>query len=295
MITSLAASFFASRKCVLASFKNLHAGQRCFVMGNGPSLNKMNLSLFRNEIVFGLNSCYLLFPKIEWRPTYWVCIDTRVLPDQASRFVAMHEEYPQIKMFMPSILLKHPERTLKAVTPLLIPRGANRYYFREKPWRSPLPDGAFSTDMSEFLVSGYTVSITALQIAVYMGFNPIYLIGCDTAYKIPDSARQHGPEVAQSRPGLQPGPRVPMYVTGTANDDPNHFDPTYFGTGREYHAPNVEKMLWHYEQAKAVTEARGINIVNATVGGNLEVFPRIDYLELFCPASRALDRERSST
>jgi hypothetical protein len=281
MMISLAARLFASRRPVLASFRNLHAGQRCFVMGNGPSLNNMELSLFKDEIVFGSNSCYLLFPRIEWRPTYWVCIDTRVLPDQAGRFVAMHEECPQIKMFMPSILLRHPERKVKAITSRLIPRAANRYYFREKPWQHPLPEGAFSMDMSRFLVSGYTVSITALQIAAYMGFNPIYLIGCDTSYAIPDSARQHGAEIASNRPGSKTEHKVPMYITGTADDDPNHFDPTYFGAGREYHAPNVEKMIWHYEQARAATEARGIRIVNATVGGKLEVFPRVDYAKLF--------------
>ena len=38
----------------LAALKDIHKGQRCFIMGNGPSLKNTDLSKLRNEITFGL-------------------------------------------------------------------------------------------------------------------------------------------------------------------------------------------------------------------------------------------------
>ena len=50
-------------------------------MGNGPSLNKMDLSLFKSEYVWASNRAYLLFDRIKWRPSYYVAVDKRVIPD----------------------------------------------------------------------------------------------------------------------------------------------------------------------------------------------------------------------
>lgn len=269
-------------EAILASLKNKHRGQRCFIMGNGPSLNLMDLSLFEDEIVFGLNACYLLFPRIKWHPTYWTCVDTRVLPDQADKFIAMHKECPNLKMFIPDVLPELTQDGIKTtVTTDVIPEGPNRYYFHRDGIRQPFPSGTFSTDISRRVVAGKTVAIAALQIAFYMGFNPIYLIGCDTDYVIPESVRQYGPDVLASPPDSKINVRTQYYLEGLADDDPNHFDPSYFGKGRKYHVPNVEKMIWHYEQAKAVLDPLGVEVINATVGGKLEVFPRVDYKTLF--------------
>ena len=40
-------------------------------------------------------------------------------------------------------------------------------------------------------------------------------------------------------------------------------------------------MIQHYAWAREAFAPRGVNIVNATVGGKLEVFPRVDYDGLF--------------
>ncbi|WKZ52789.1 MAG: hypothetical protein QY329_08615 [Anaerolineales bacterium] len=63
--------------------------------------------------------------------------------------------------------------------------------------------------------------------------------------------------------------------------DLNHFDPRYFGAGKKWHEPHVERMIFHYEQAKKVCDEINVQVFNATIGGNLEVFPRVNYQELF--------------
>ena len=39
---------------------NVHRGQRCFIVGNGPSLNQTDLSLLRGEYTFTTNRAYLI-------------------------------------------------------------------------------------------------------------------------------------------------------------------------------------------------------------------------------------------
>src|SRR5699024_10081487 len=57
----------------LARFAGRHAGQRCFIIGNGPSLAKMDLGPLRGEVTFGMNRIYLLRDKIGFLPTYFAC------------------------------------------------------------------------------------------------------------------------------------------------------------------------------------------------------------------------------
>jgi len=57
--------------------------------------------------------------------------------------------------------------------------------------------------------------------------------------------------------------------------------PNYFGKNVKWHDPGVERMIENYQSAKIVCDRLGIEVINATVGGNLEVFPRVNYLDLF--------------
>ncbi len=266
----------------LTPFKDLHKGRRCFIMGNGPSLNKMDLELLKDDIVFGMNSCFLLFDRISWRPKYWVCIDTQVIPDRARAFRKMHEECPEMVMFLPNLLVEHQPGGDITLTTKFVPQGKNRHFFRQKPHSEPLPCGAFSEDINDYVVTAYTVSITALQIAYYMGFDPAYLIGCDTSYAVLDSVKREGAKVSIGRPGTDEARKqMEAFLTSTRDDDPNHFDPRYFGKGRKWHAPCPDKMIWHYEQVAAFAKKRGWTVKNATVEGALEVFERVQFESLF--------------
>lgn len=65
----------------IRSLQNRYRGQRLFVLGNGPSLNRQDLSKLENEYTFCFNKIYLLFDRISWRPTFYTTIDWRVTPD----------------------------------------------------------------------------------------------------------------------------------------------------------------------------------------------------------------------
>ncbi len=268
-------------------FKGKHHGQRCFVMGNGPSLNKMDLSKLDGEILFGCNSIFLLFNRVNWRPTYYTCVDSRVLPDRAVEIDKMLRDNPSIEAFFPTEIREYTGDLKRTLVRTLIPSGDGRNFTTEKRQsHDNLPFSMFSVDANKGLVQPFTVAITMLQLAVYMGFDEIYLIGCDTSYVIPENVEKEG-VTSKGKLGLA--------LTSTENNDPNHFDPTYFGKGRKWHDPQTDKMIEHYGFAKAVAESLDINILNATVGGNLEVFERVDFNNLFMQSSEEFQRIKPLT
>jgi hypothetical protein len=261
----------------LSRFRGIHTNQRCFVMGNGPSLNKMDLELLKGEIVFCCNSAFLLFDRVSWRPRYFTCVDSRVLLDRVRDIVNMLDTHPDIVAFFPSVIGLHDGSNKEFDCRDVIPTHANRYYFKETyNFVSDSPRSMFSLDVDQYVVQPYTVSITMLQLAAYMGFKEIFLIGCDTDYKVADTVKQEGRTVNG----------VGLLLTSTKDDDANHFDPRYFGKGREWHNPQVGKMIEHHEWALKALEQTPTRVFNATVGGRLEVYPRVSFESLFKSAVR---------
>jgi hypothetical protein len=227
-------------------------------MGNGPSLNQMDLDLFENEFVWASNKCYLLFNRVSWKPSFYVAVDKRVVPDIKEKINEMVLDLPETIFFFPV--------QFRIKCNLL--SGSNVYWYREIDYqKSPEYQDMFTVDASKWISNVKTVTIAALQLAVYLGFNPIYLIGCDTSYSIPQSVQLENND--------------PNLFVSTHNDDPNHFDPSYFGKKNKWHAPHPELMIFHYKQAKKVCDKLRIEVFNASIGGKLEVFPRINYKDLF--------------
>ena len=94
------------------------------------------------------------------------------------------------------------------------------------------------------------------------------MIGFDHNYIIPESAKVYNK-------------RSSGFDIISTEDDPNHFDKSYFGKGYRWHDPNVERMEVGFKKAKEHIEANGRKVFNATAGGNLHVFERKNYNEIF--------------
>ncbi len=228
----------------LAEFKDIHRGRRCFVVGNGPSLNAMDLSPLDHEITFGMNCIFLGFERFGFRPTYYTVEDVFVAEDNSR---AINELTGMVK-FLP-LDLAH-----------CLADGPETCWVNFTRLYKPYPQ--FSDNAAAQVFWGSTVTYLALQLAYWMGCEPIYLIGVDFDYKVPGYAE--GTEEITSR-----------------EDDVNHFHPAYFGPGKRWHHPRLDRVLPSYEKAQEFVTARGRRIVNATAGGKLNVFPRADYASLF--------------
>lgn len=228
--------------------KDKHKNQRCFIIGNGPSLNSIDLTLLKNEITFGVNAIYTNHEKMGFYPTYYTVEDIFVAEDRAEEI----NKYNHSTKFFGNYL----NYCLKPDSNTIWMNVQFKYDDRTK-----LP--TFSKNALRKLWTGGTVSYLNIQLAFYMGFKEVYLVGFDHSYVIPDHAEVEGCDILST------------------GDDVNHFNKDYFGKGKRWHDPMVDRMEKSYIRSKQVFEQNGRHIYNATEGGKLEVFERRNYSDLF--------------
>jgi len=100
----------------------------------------------------------------------------------------------------------------------------------------------------------------ALQLAYHMGFNEVILVGVDHNFTTKGLANT---------------------TIISDGDDPNHFASNYFGKGFKWQLPDLEGSERAYRLAKDAYEKVGKRIIDATIGGKLTIFPKVDYIGLF--------------
>lgn len=238
---------FTNERNIL-NYKNIHSNQRCFIIGNGPSLNNLDLSKLKDEITFGVNAIYTNYLNMGFYPTYYVLEDRLVAEDRADEINQYKESIKFIGNHL-SYCIQSDEKTIWLNTIM--------------DYRNYPNFPKFSKNILRKVWVGGTVTYQCLQLAYYMGFHEVYLIGFDHYYLIPESVEVHGTELTSTK------------------DDQNHFSKDYFGKGKRWHNPRVDRMELAYEKAKYYFENDGRKILNATSGGRLEVFPRVSYKDLF--------------
>lgn len=225
--------WFAAHRPRLEHFRDLHAGEKCFIIGNGPSLNRMDLSLLDDVVCFGLNKIYLIFERSGLKIDYHAVVNPLVIEQ------ARHE-----------------------IERLDCPKFVSYWGSRANPVRGPhaytlLTDGefCFQGDVSKPIHEGHTVTFVALQLAFFMGFTEVFLIGVDHNFQ------------ASGKPNEK------QHMAGA---DPNHFDPDYF-RGQQWHLPDLEASELAYRMASFHYRRHGRAIYDATVDGKLDVFPKLSY------------------
>ncbi|MFJ7728151.1 6-hydroxymethylpterin diphosphokinase MptE-like protein [Neobacillus sp. NPDC097160] len=218
----------------LRKIKNKHKGERCFIVATGPSLTIEDLEKLKNEVSFSMNSICLAFDETDWRPTYYGIQDIAVFKkfkqyienlNVECKFIGdtifKKENIPDDHFIFPLNLLNHNHQHRK-------------YYTK------------FSNDAFAVVYDGYTITYSLIQLAVYMGFEEIYLLGTDCNYS--SNMNHHF-------------------------KDYDHMDPSFLLAG--------DKMICAYKEAKKYADCNNIKIYNATRGGMLEVFDRVNLDNVF--------------
>jgi hypothetical protein len=226
-------------KANLEAWRDRFAGERCFIVGNGPSLRKTDLSKLDNEFTIGMNRIYLAFDEYQFKTSCLVSVNDLVL-----------------------------EQCYQDIQALEIPKFVSwraRKYFDAKPnlmfldTDYTLPEN-FSGDATGRLFEGFTVTYISLQLAFFMGFKTAILIGVDHNFATKGPANQ---------------------VVTSEGDDPNHFAANYFGKGFRWQLPDLEGSERAYQMAKQAYLSDGREILDATVEGKLDIFPKVDFNSLF--------------
>lgn len=226
----------------LTALKDIHKGKRAFVIGNGPSLKQTDLSKLKNEITFGTNRIYLAFPELGFTTTY-ICVTNDLVVEQfVNDFIALQ---------VPQFIAWRSHRHYNLQSP-----NSNLPTFIYTTYTGP----KFSTDVRYRIWEGATVTNLALQLAYHMGVQKAILIGVDHNFASKGDANK---------------------TVVSEGDDPNHFMPNYFGRGVKWQLPDLDTSEVGYIMAREAYQKAGREVLDATVGGKLTVFPKVEYERLF--------------
>ena len=231
--------YYASGEILkLLDYKNIHRGERCFIIGNGPSLTIHDLELLSNEITFAANGIFRMFEDTQWRPTYYIVSDSDVAATNIEGISKVKCRQKFIEMRSMAYRDQIKECVFICTDPTFI---VNIYNINPH----------IQEDITKYLSNGGSVMFTIIQLALYMGFTEMYLIGQDFSmpYYKDRFGLPHKTETTVTHAGKINAPfkRIYLYRDTMLNA---------FTTSRQY------------------CEAHGVKIINASRGGKLEVFER---------------------
>lgn len=221
---------------MIQQFKDIHKGQTALIVGNGPSLDKTPLMELAGKYpTFAANKIYDSAAHPQLIPNYWTCIDDLMLTDCVPW------------------LISHPEFISERFVPRHIPLAKSHGL-------KTVVEVGFSIDASECVYLGGTVTYVNLQLAKYMGFETVLLVGVDHSY--PKAG-------TEGRPGSK------MIADGA---DPDHFQSkggAYFSPGKLYNRPELGAVEKHFfPLAKKAFDGR---VFNLTPGSAERVFDKQDW------------------
>ena len=224
-------SGLAQTERILGPLKDAYLGKRVVLMGNGPSLRQTDWSLLEDEYTIGLNRIYLLHPEMGFYPSFYVCVNALVIDQFATDILGI-----------PSVKLIDWEAASKLEG---LPEDAACI--------PSLPTHRFRPDIRRGWHTGGTVTFPAMQLAYYLGFRRVILIGVDHRFQSAGPANK---------------------VVESEGEDPDHCHPDYFGKGVKWQLPDLEESERSYVMARTAFGADGREIVDCTAGGELAVFPK---------------------
>lgn len=212
--------------------KKLKHDDECYIVGNGPSINSYDLELIRNKDCFASNLIFKIFEETDWRP----------------RFYFIQDRYARIGDFLNNTEIKYLFigdyfwRTRKFYN-----KNAYCYHLKRVKNENEIK---FSHNVYECIYDSCTVTYTMIQMAIFMGYKKIYLLGIDHNYNF--IFDKTGKVVEK-------------------NIKKSHF---FDDEKPKEVIANVFMMEAGYLKAKEEAEKLDIAIFNVTRGGNLNCFLR---------------------
>jgi hypothetical protein len=238
-----------------ASIKDKYKGERVFLIGNGPSLNKTPLYLLENEFTMCFNRFNIMLERLNWQPEFYMITDNLLLDDMVP------EINPILGLtefcFLPDIHFRGNIYIDK------IDNDKNVYWLVQKHGRG------FSMELPIVHMGG-SVIYEGFQVLRHLGISEVYIVGVDMNFKIHESGKSINDKETD--------------IISTKDDDPNHFDPRYFGKNRKYHQPEsyvINSILEHLKYLQENHLSEDFKVINAGYDSNVTYFPAVEFETLF--------------
>lgn len=236
-------------------FHDIHKGQRCFIVCNGPSINRQDLLLLKNEIVFCVSNGYLHKDYKELAPKYY-CIPSITYDGVAHEDIIAMLKGIEKSLNNTVLFTSIFDRSFFTTNNLFINKNINYLLFAKDATAS----SAKIPDISSAVFSVRTVPVMCILIAMYMGFKEIYLLG--TEYDKIMTGRY-------------------TYFYGKGNDYNGHMrdGENIQPLCEQFDGYSKTWKQWRY--LKDIAQKNNIKIYNATLGGILDEFERVNYEQIF--------------
>lgn len=241
------AQWYLKHSQKLLKFKNIHRGHDCFIIGNGPSLKRMDLLPLNNYYTFGLNKVHLLLRKVNLNISYHVAVNPLVIEQSFKEFE---------RLICPSFV------SYRYANGIVKPLDHINFIITQGPYVAY----TFHDNLLQGVSEGYTVTFVAMQIAFFMGFERVFLVGVDHNFTVKGKENEK------------------QFL---ADDDMNHFDPNYFSNS-EWNLPDLEGSELSYHMARFFYKRSNRIIYDATVNGKLNIFPKLSYEEALLTARKKI-------
>lgn len=231
----------------ILKYKNKYKGKRCFLLGTGPSLTIDDLELLKekHEICFGANRMFKMFKDTIWRPDFYVAIDYKVIKTYLNELSEISKE---IDCFVSDIGDTNYLSTDEMECFNKTFKNKVHLYCQDNIFEDDSIDFSFNVD--RYIAEGMTVIYAMIQLAAYMGFSEMYLMGVDFNYKD---------------------------ITGLDGSAEDHCCKNYINPNEIVNPPRPEINLKAFKTSERISRENGFRIFNATRGGKLEVFERVDF------------------
>lgn len=174
---------------MITGLKNKEKGKRAFILCNGPSINRLDLSFLKEEVVIGMNASTLLEKEYNFISDYYVVSDVRFLQhEDKAKFATTDLNEKTIRVF---------REELKEIDVSYAP---NKTYYVKA-----LKRDGFSPNLAAGYFFGCTTTMLALQLAYYLGITEVYILGCDLRYseKEPRFYKEKKPQLEDAFTSIQ--------------------------------------------------------------------------------------------
>lgn len=301
----------------IQNLRGEYDGERIFLIGNGPSLQETPLKLLENEYTIGMNKINKIYSETSWRPSFYFngWLPEYIEANKNSR----KDTYIQdnIDLGIPVFLSEESKTIFGKQNNIyycnihrLKTDGNNKVHDRDL---SEVADMAveefypFWSDSVHDVLYEYNAMYAVAQLAVYMGFDELYFVGCDLGFEYqnphmvfeqgldPFRHPEHETKLDFIRKAINRDVLVKSFVNWLAlkaiyldnmyvnqllmniieDSDTDHFTSDYMirVVDRTIHGREIKKS---HRIIKEICDERGIGVYNATIGGELETYERVN-------------------
>lgn len=156
----------ANRNIELRKYKS---SDNCYICGNGPSLKKVNLDELDGDTIV-MNDHWRIASQFKKKPTFYIINDEAYGDDNLKeRMLGVLNCFPEIPHVLASNIGKSIEEKYSD-------NNTNIYYYN--------PIGRtfkhqYEIDFTKLTYYTWNVVTSSIELAIYLGYKKIYLIGCD--------------------------------------------------------------------------------------------------------------------